>query len=108
MRRARACWTRQRRRPTANCWPLIAPTIASCLTGCKSSWEVRRFNIPTDERLTKYNTNDDPGLAALYFQFGRYLLMACSRPGTQPFICRKGIWEPRFASALEQQLDAEL
>ena len=34
---------------------------------------------------------DDPGLAALYFQYGRYLLIASSRPGTQPANLQ-GIW----------------
>jgi alpha-L-fucosidase 2 len=48
-------------------------------------------DLPTDERLAKYNPKDDPGLAALYFQFGRYLLMASSRPGTQPANLQ-GIW----------------
>lgn len=48
-------------------------------------------NLPTGERLARYNANDDPGLAALYFQFGRYLLIASSRPGTQPANLQ-GIW----------------
>ncbi|HEX4487979.1 MAG TPA: glycoside hydrolase family 95 protein [Terriglobales bacterium] len=48
-------------------------------------------SLPTDERLAKYDVSDDPGLAALYFQFGRYLLMSCSRPGTQPANLQ-GIW----------------
>jgi alpha-L-fucosidase 2 len=34
---------------------------------------------------------DDPGLAALYFQYGRYLLISSSRPGTQPANLQ-GIW----------------
>ena len=33
----------------------------------------------------------DPGLAALYFQYGRYLLIASSRPGSQPANLQ-GIW----------------
>ena len=48
-------------------------------------------DLPTDERLAKYSANHDPELAALYFQFGRYLLMASSRPGTQPANLQ-GIW----------------
>ncbi|MGD0674516.1 MAG: glycoside hydrolase family 95 protein [Polyangiaceae bacterium] len=46
---------------------------------------------PTDERLRDSNRADDPALAALYFQFGRYLLIACSRPGTQPANLQ-GLW----------------
>ncbi|MCX2476810.1 glycoside hydrolase family 95 protein [Pedobacter sp. MC2016-05] len=39
-------------------------------------------NIPTDERLNLYKSgNTDFGLEELYFQFGRYLLISCSRPG---------------------------
>jgi alpha-L-fucosidase 2 len=39
-------------------------------------------NLPTDERLARVKKGqEDPGLAALYFQFGRYLLMGSSRPG---------------------------
>ena len=47
--------------------------------------------LPTDERLAAAKTASDPGLAALYFQFGRYLLISCSRPGTQPANLQ-GIW----------------
>ena len=64
-------------------------------------------DLPTDERLAKYSPSGDPALAALYFQFGRYLLMACSRPGTQPSNLQ-GLWKRRFAASLEQQLDPEL
>jgi len=49
---------------------------------------------PTDERLnTVQNGADDPALAALYFQFGRYLLLSSSRPGSQPANLQ-GIWNP--------------
>lgn len=44
---------------------------------------------PTDERIR--DAVDDPDLAALYFQFGRYLLLGCSRPGTQPANLQ-GLW----------------
>jgi len=42
--------------------------------------------VPTDARLDAYrNGNNDPGLAALYFHYGRYLLFASSRkPGRLP------------------------
>lgn len=42
-------------------------------------------DLPTDERLARVVAGgDDPGLAALYFQYGRYLLIASSRPGSLP------------------------
>jgi len=38
--------------------------------------------LPTDERLVAFRKGgEDPALIALYFQYGRYLLMASSRPG---------------------------
>lgn len=40
--------------------------------------------LPTDERLKSFSGTNDPGLFALYFQYGRYLLMSCSRPGSLP------------------------
>jgi alpha-L-fucosidase 2 len=48
--------------------------------------------LPTDQRhaaLTKGGT--DPALAALYFNYGRYLLISSSRPGTMPANLQ-GIW----------------
>ena len=48
-------------------------------------------NLPTDERLRAFAATPDPDLAALYFQYGRYLLIASSRPGTQPANLQ-GIW----------------
>ncbi|RLD54972.1 MAG: glycoside hydrolase family 95 protein, partial [Bacteroidetes bacterium] len=44
------------------------------------------FSIPTDVRLDSVKSgNDDPALMALYFQYGRYLLMGSSRtPGILP------------------------
>ena len=38
----------------------------------------------TDERIRDFAKGGDPQLAVLYFQFGRYLLISSSRPGTQP------------------------
>lgn len=53
-------------------------------------------SLPTDERLVRYQSGkSDPGLEALYFQYGRYLLMASSRPGTQPAHLQ-GIWNPHM------------
>lgn len=41
--------------------------------------------LPTDERLQAYQSGaPDPGLEALYFQYGRYLLISSSRPGSMP------------------------
>ena len=51
-----------------------------------------RSNIPTDERLTAFqNGGEDPQLIALYFQYGRYLLLSSSRPAGLPANLQ-GIW----------------
>lgn len=46
---------------------------------------------PTDVRLEQFAGGNDPQLVALYFQFGRYLLISSSRPGGQPANLQ-GIW----------------
>ena len=39
-----------------------------------------RLALPTDQRLAAYTKDGgDPGLEALFFQYGRYLLLSCSR-----------------------------
>ncbi len=48
--------------------------------------------FPTDARVSALqHGNEDPHLAALYFQFGRYLLISSSRPGGLPANLQ-GIW----------------
>lgn len=48
----------------------------------------------TETRIREYNKEgNDPGLVANYFQFGRYLLISSSQPGTQPANLQ-GIWNP--------------
>lgn len=52
--------------------------------------------LPTNERLAKVAQGGfDPGLINLYFQFGRYLLASCSRPGSLPANLQ-GIWNQEF------------
>jgi alpha-L-fucosidase 2 len=47
--------------------------------------------LPTDQRVLKYAQKEDPGLAALFFQYGRYLMIASSRAGGQPANLQ-GLW----------------
>jgi alpha-L-fucosidase 2 len=47
--------------------------------------------LPTDERIRRFQGGDDPALITLLFQYGRYLLIASSRPGGQPANLQ-GIW----------------
>ncbi|MET7867250.1 glycoside hydrolase family 95 protein [Micromonospora taraxaci] len=48
-------------------------------------------NQTTDVRIAQHNNVNDPQFSALLFQFGRYLLISSSRPGTQPANLQ-GIW----------------
>lgn len=49
------------------------------------------MKLPTDDRIRRFADGKDPQLAALYYQFGRYLLISCSRPGGQPATLQ-GLW----------------
>jgi alpha-L-fucosidase 2 len=50
---------------------------------------------PTDVRIKQFAKGNDPQLVALYFQFGRYLLISSSRPGGQPATLQ-GIWNDQL------------
>jgi alpha-L-fucosidase 2 len=51
-----------------------------------------RSQIPTGERLAAVKAGgEDPQLVAMYFQYGRYLLLSSSRPGTMPANLQ-GLW----------------
>lgn len=52
--------------------------------------------IPTDKRLSAMEQEADPSFIALYFQFCRYLLISCSRPGGLPANLQ-GIWCNQFS-----------
>ena len=53
--------------------------------------ETDSIALPTNERIRGFSEGNDPQLAALYYQFARYLLISCSRPGSQPANLQ-GIW----------------
>jgi alpha-L-fucosidase 2 len=62
-----------------------------------------RDSTPTDERLKAIAAGGaDPSLIALYFQFGRYLLIASSRPGSMPANLQ-GIWNQSLAPPWESK-----
>jgi alpha-L-fucosidase 2 len=57
-----------------------------------SAESAKNAALPTNERLTACKAGkSDPALAALYFNFGRYLLISSSRPGGLPANLQ-GIW----------------
>ncbi|GHT16886.1 alpha/beta hydrolase [Planctomycetales bacterium] len=66
---------------------------------------------PMEQRLRQYSTETDPQLAALYYQFGRYLLISGSRPGSQPMNLQ-GIWNkdihPAWSANWTMNCNAEI
>jgi alpha-L-fucosidase 2 len=67
--------------------------------------------LPTDERFAAFAAGKDPNLAALYFQFGRYLLICSSRPGGQPANLQ-GLWNadmnPAWGSKYTSNINLEM
>ena len=60
-------------------------------------------SLPTDERLRRVQQGEtDSGLLALYFRYGRYLLIASSRPGNLPANLQ-GIWCNDFLPAWDSK-----
>ena len=57
---------------------------------------------PTNERINSFKQDEDPSLVALLYQFGRYLLISSSRPGTQPANLQ-GIWNDKLAPAWDSK-----
>lgn len=62
-----------------------------------------RHNLPTNERLKLVKAGeDDLGLVTLYFNYGRYLLLSCSRPGSLAATLQ-GIWNDNFTPSWESK-----
>lgn len=53
--------------------------------------ETEQSHLTTDQRVSLFSNGKDPSFSALYFQYGRYLMIAGSRPGGQP-LNLQGIW----------------
>src|SRR5699024_6864740 len=61
--------------------------------------EEERNGLPADRRLSDAaEGKEDPGLVKLYFDFGRYLLISSSRPGSLPANLQ-GIWNRDYSPA---------
>ena len=56
----------------------------------------------TGKRIEQFSEGNDPALVALYFQFGRYLLICSSQPGGQPANLQ-GIWADKLFSAWDSK-----
>ena len=70
-----------------------------------------KAEAPTDVRIREYANGGDESLAALLFQYGRYLLIACSRPGSQAANLQ-GLWNeslfPTWGSKYTININAEM
>ncbi len=67
--------------------------------------------LPTPERIQKIQTSPDPSLSALSYNFGRYLMIASSRAGTEPANLQ-GIWNddtnPMWDSKYTTNINTEM
>lgn len=70
-----------------------------------------REDLPTDARLRQFQDGNDPALAELVFQYGRYLMIAGSRPGTEA-LNLQGIWNreirPPWSSNFTTNINTEM
>lgn len=66
------------------------------------SGEGEKSKLPTDVRLQQVTSEDDMGLLPLYFDYGRYLMISCSRPGTMPANLQ-GIWNKDLKPSWESK-----
>ena len=68
-------------------------------------------SLATNRRIARFNAENDPTLPELYFNFGRYLMISGSRPGSQP-LNLQGIWNPHiippWAGAYTVNINAEM
>ncbi|HWR99072.1 MAG TPA: glycoside hydrolase family 95 protein, partial [Prolixibacteraceae bacterium] len=65
--------------------------------------ENQQTKLPTNERIVAFSKEaNDPQLLALYIQYGRYLLISSSRPGTQPANLQ-GIWNDQLAPSWDSK-----
>jgi alpha-L-fucosidase 2 len=66
-------------------------------------------SLPTDQRLARLRGGaDDPALAALFFQYGRYLLIAGSREDSPLPTNLQGIWNDNLACNMGWTCDFHL
>lgn len=68
--------------------------------------------LPTDERILKFSNQNDPALIALYVQYGRYLLISSSRPGSKEPANLQGLWNnlltPPWGSKFTTNINLEM
>jgi alpha-L-fucosidase 2 len=77
----------------------------------KLAEETEQSKLPTDQRVTLFSNGKDPSFPSLYFQFGRYLMIAGSRVNGQP-LNLQGIWNdlvlPPWNGGYTTNINAEM
>jgi len=70
-----------------------------------------RAGLPTDERVRQFSNGADPELEQMLFQYGRYMLLASSRPGSPPANLQ-GLWNdnnnPAWASDYHDNINVQM
>lgn len=78
---------------------------------CSLELDDHAEKLPTDERLLAYQKKPEPAFDALFFQYGRYLLISSSRPGGLPANLQ-GIWnadmKPAWYSGYTTNINVEM
>ncbi len=59
-------------------------------------------SYPTDLRIKNFSRTNDPELVAMYYQFGRYLLISASQPGGQPATLQ-GLWNDQVSPSWDSK-----
>lgn len=80
---------------------LFGRVVLELGSGNEGSTEAKE--LPIDQRMEEGKANGfDPSFASLYFQYGRYLLISCSRPGSLPANLQ-GIWNADMQPAWDSK-----
>ncbi|MDB5229474.1 MAG: Alpha-L-fucosidase [Chitinophagaceae bacterium] len=76
-----------------------------------STLPTANHQLPTDLLLRQFNSSPDPQLQVLYYQYGRYLMIAASRPGSRPTNLQ-GMWndqvQPPWGSNYTTNINTEM
>lgn len=97
----------------ANPRPVAEPGCVSAENEMNPQMNAELEQLPTDERLRRIaEGGTDHGMAALYYAYGRYLLMSCSQPGGLPanlqgIWCEKlePIWDSKYTININTQMN---
>ena len=104
-------WIARRNKHTSRCEKNTWQIFVHCFRGCSCIWA---RTAPPRARTSASRilpTTEDPTLLALYYEFGRYLLISSSRPGGQPANLQ-GIWNedlhPAWSSKMTTNINLEM